>query len=343
VSYWTLAKGLTRIPDTPLTLAQETIQDALGKIYDENDWSFQRTITYGGWLCPGQVANTGTCTVTPYSTGVILDETAAAALASGLAAAGVFATTLQFRNTAYSIYNIVGYDPVTIAPLATLTLDRPWTEPTSGSGQPYLIYQAYFVAPVADFRKFVEIRDTTNAARLNFWEGTQAMLAARDPQRTEFADPEFVVAAGVDQRPGTATPGYQMFELWPQQLELIPYSFSYRRRGIIPQTLSDFQTSTVPYPLTEELLKWRSREVLYQFKEEQKDKTVARGSGANWLLLAQMGHKEYEEVKDKILAIDLNLNNEAITYVEGRQPIDNAPYSNQLGQLQIGGYPQRSY
>jgi hypothetical protein len=134
-----------------------------------------------------------------------------------------------------------------------------------------------------------------------------------------------------------------MFELWPQQLELIPYSFSYRRRGIIPQTLSDFQTSTVPYPLTEELLKWRSREVLYQFKEEQKDKTVARGSGANWLLLAQMAKKEYDQILDKILAVDLNLNNEALTYIEGRQPIDNAPYSNQLGQLNLGGYPQRSY
>jgi hypothetical protein len=340
LSYYDVAKGLTgRVPDTPLSLAQETVRDAVTKIYQENDWSFQRTITYANWLCPGQVANAGTFTVTPYSATVVADATATAALATAASAGNPLLTTLQFRNPQYSIYNVIGYNPTGSGAFATLTLDRPWLEPTKGPGQPYMLYQCYYVAPLADFQKFIEVRDTTNAAELDFWSLTQADLAVYDPQRTEFADPSYVVPAGVDQRPGSATLGYPMFELWPQQLSYIPYSFSFRRLGVIPQTYSDFVSTTLPPPLTEELLKWRSQEVLYQYKEAQRDKTAARGSGSNWILLAQMAAKEYERVLDKILAIDLNLNGEAITRIRGRMPISRQPYSNQLGGLNVGGYP----
>ena len=417
MSYFTVAKGITgRVPGTALSLAMETVSEAAGKIFDQCDWSFQRAITYGQWLCPGNVANIGTYTTIPYQNTVLADGAATNALAVGLASSGVFATTLQFRNLAYSIYNIVGVGQadtvgflqiltpgsgqtpgiytvpildggagsgasatVTVSPQGTvtvqpfvvapgsgytapfvtfaeggtpatfnvllntiLTLDRPWLEPLNGPGQSYQIYQAYFVAPVEDFRKFIEIRDTTNSARLNFWGMTQAELAVRDPQRTEFADPEFVVAAGVDTRPGTSTPGYQMFELWPQQLSYIPYSFSFRRRGQLPVSYNDFVTMSPPYPITEELVRWRAEEVLYQYKEAQKDKTAARGSGSNWMMLAQMAGKEYAAVLDKILAVDLNLNNEQFTMIEGRgRRWGNGPYSNQIGQLNIGGYPER--
>lgn len=419
MSFFNIAKGLTgRVPGTPLSLAQETVAEALGKIYDQTDWSFQRTITYANWLCPGNVANVGTYNVTPYSNTVIANGAATNALALGLASSGVFVTTLQFRNPAYSIYNIIasgttdtvaylqiatpganqtpgtyivngvggtgigsqalitvgvngvvsnapiilasgsgyttpsglptftlaaGGTAATFIPLlnTVLTLDRPWLEPVSGQ-QNYMIYQAYFVAPVADFRKFIEVRDTTDACRLNFWSMTQAELAIRDPQRTEFADPSFVVPAGIDQRPGSSTLGYQMFELWPQQLSYIPYSFSYRRRGVIPQTYNDFVIMSPPYPITEELVKWRSLEVLYQFKEAQKEKSEARGAGANWMMLAQMAGKEYAEVLDKILAIDVNINGEMFTRIEGRGRLpSNRPYSNQLGGLNVGGYPER--
>jgi hypothetical protein len=133
-----------------------------------------------------------------------------------------------------------------------------------------------------------------------------------------------------------------MFELWPQQLSYVPYSFSFRRRGIIPQTLNDFQTMTTPYPITEEMLKWRALEVLYQWKEAQKDKTEARGSGANWMMLSQMAHKEYLEIYSEVLSIDLNINGEMITKIEGRgRTAANQDYSNQLGQLHLGGYPSR--
>lgn len=343
MSFYTLAKSLTgRVAGTPLTLAQEAVAEALGQIYDNTDWSFQRAITYGGWLCPGTVANVGTYTTTPYSNQVVADAVATAKLAS--LTGQPLITTLQFRNPAYSIYNIVGYDTTTNSPFATLTLDRPWMEPTQGSGQPYLIYQCYFVAPVQDFRKFIEIRDTTNSAPVDFTSMTEAELSLRDPQRTQFADPAYVVPAGVDMRSGTSTPGWQMFELWPQQLSYIPYSFSFRRRGIIPQTYNDFVAMSPPYPITEEFVKWRALEVLYQWKESQKEKDDARGSGANFLLLAQMAQKEYDKLYSTILSIDLNLNGEAFTRIAGRRGnrrMGSTPYSNQLGGLNLGGFPGR--
>lgn len=411
MSYFTVAKGLTgKVPGTPLSLAQEAVQTAIGKIYDQTDWSFQRTITYANWLCPGNVANVGTFTTNQYQNTVTADGTATNAIA--LAVVPPLLTTLQFRNPAYSIYNIVGVSsadtvaylqitspgsgqapgiyivngvgdgtgaqasiivntdgtvtqaPVILAPgsgytaatftLAAggtpatfnallntiLTLDRPWLEPLNGPGQSYMIYQVYFVAPVQDFRKFIEARDTRNAARLDFWSMTQAQLAVRDPQRTEFADPSFIVPAGVDQRPGTSTPGYQMFELWPQQLSYVPYSFSYRRRGVVPQTYQDFVSMTTPYPITEELLTWRAKETLFQDAAARAE-SKAPGSGKGFMMLSQSAEKEYAQVLDKILAVDLNLNGEAFTLIEGRGRVQgNRPYSNQLGGLNIGGYPE---
>ena len=47
-------------------------------------------------------------------------------------------------------------------------------------------------------------------------------------------------------------------------------------------------------------------------------------------------------IYDEVLSIDMNLNNEMLTRIEGRgRPFSNAPFSNHLGQLNIGGYPER--
>jgi hypothetical protein len=402
-----MAKSLQgEVPGVSLTLAKNKLAEALGKVYDESDWSFQTG--FAGWLAPGNKANTGTFTVTPYQTTVIADATASAVLSAW--SAPPLLTLLQYRDPARAIYNIIGVGSAdTVAYLTTLTagsgqtpgtyvvnavgtpgsgaqasivvgsggtvtaaptvissgsgytsaptftlvaggvpatfsatlnvmltLDRMWMEPTSGPGQPYMIYQAYFAAPVKDFRKFIEVRDTTNARRLNYWSFSQADLAREDPQRTCFADPRYVVPCGVDTRPGSSTQGYPMFELWPQQLSYVPYSFSYRRRG---QELVN-PLDTVPYPLTEELVMHRAKEVLYLFKEAQKGEDMQRGSGANWLLLAQAAKSEYDDILDKIRAIDANLHNDFLTHVE-RYFGDGEAYSNRLGGLNIGGYPGR--
>jgi hypothetical protein len=419
------------VPEVDLDLAMWKMSEAITKIYDECDWAFQRSIVYANWLCAGQIGTNGSTTVTQGSPTVTLNTPATQQIngyVSQITAA--LLTTLQYRDPAYSIYNIVGatgllgsggdgtvsyvttFTPgaaqtpgtyivtvldagntgsggtlsITVQPNGTvttaptvltagsnylqpyitfaeggtpatfqvfqnivLTLDRPWLEPTNGPGQSYMIYQAYFVAPVLDFHKFIEIRDTTNAAPIDFWTMTQAELAIRDPQRTEFTNPSYCVPAGFDYRANSSTYGYPMFELWPQQLDQLPYSFSYRRKGItgyatgVPESFLDFQTYPLPQPITHQLVEQATLVKLYEYKEAQKDKSAARGSGANWLLLIQTAQKRYEESLDKLIAIDLNLNGEAFTRLPGRAiPINNVPYSNQLGGLNVGSYPETS-
>lgn len=331
MSFASMVKSLSQgeIPGVSQALAKAKINEALGKIYDETDWSFQTRTD--GWLNPGLVANTGTVTVTPYSDQVIGDAVATAAWA---AIVHPLITQLQFRNPAYSLYNIVGYDTTTNAPFATLTLDRPWMEPVTGAGQSYYIYQAYFAVPVSDFRKFIYILDTTDNAPVSFTGKSLTDLAIEDPQRLIFGPsvPTYAVPIGADQRPESSTLGYPMYEIWPHNLSYMPYSFAYKRRG--PLLVN--QADTPPYPLTEELLTWRAKEVLYQYKEAQKGEQVQRGMGADWKFLSQAAAAEYKEVLKKVRAIDANLHSEFVTR-KHRECGPTDGYSTPvLGQLNIG-------
>ena len=330
-----MAKSLAagEIPGVAEQLARNKLNEALGYIYDETDWSFQTR--YGQWLAPGWLLSSGSVTVTPYSPEVIGD--AGATYQWENLVGRPFITELQFRDPSYSLYNIVGYDTGLNWPYATLTLDRPWMEPTSGPGRPYMIYQALFPAPSADFRKFVWIMDTMLASPVDYWTYSQDDLSVRDPQRLVFGPnvPTYAVAAGIDTRPNSSTQGFILYELWPHVLSRIPYTFAYRRRGDLMVKPDD----TVPPPLTEELVTWRTKEVLYQFKEAQKGENVLRESGANWQYLAEAANEEYLRVLQRIRAIDANLHRDFLTKgVSGcGSGWDGRPYSTQrLGLQNIG-------
>jgi hypothetical protein len=59
-------------------------------------------------------------------------------------------------------------------------------------------------------------------------------------------------------------------------------------------------------------------------------------------MLAQMADKQYQSIYSEILSIDMNINGENFTKIEGRgRLLGNRPYSNQLGGLNIGGFPER--
>ena len=187
--------NLTRlVPNTPLSRSQTAVRRGLEAIYDQVDWSFQKG--FAGWLAPGMVFNgVGSFTTTPYSNQVIADATATAALVAYTGQP--FLTQLQYRNPAFAIYDIVAYDYNEINPgFVTLTLDRPWMEPGSGTGQPYYIYQHYFVAPVKDFKKWIAIQDFTNDQPIDFWSITRADLANIDPQRQDQSLPTNVRSGG---------------------------------------------------------------------------------------------------------------------------------------------------
>lgn len=340
MSLYSVAFSLTRlVPGTPLARAQTAVSRALEAIYDQVDWSFQKG--FSGWLAPGVIFQNGSFTTTPYSADVIADATATAALQAYTG--NPLITTLQYRNPAYAIYSIVGYDDGQTPgqgnyPYATLTLDRPWMEPTSGPGQPFMIYQVYFVSPVQDFRKFVSIQDFTNDQDIDYWSRTQADLAAEDPQRQDFSIPEYCVPAGFDQRPGSATYGWPWFELWPHQGNYCPYTLMYRRKGPLPQQQSDWQSIQLPMPINENMLEYRAKAILYEDKSAEMEAKVP-ASGRGMMLLGQSALKQYFELFGQALSIDLNLDGENLTHVNLPGRFAGAgPYATMNKALNLGGY-----
>lgn len=215
---------------------------------------------------------------------------------------------------------------------AVITIDRPWTEPPQTNGQ-YMIYQAYYPAPPG-FKKFFSIRDTTNNNAMDFHTKTQIDLAEDDPQRTIFDQPYFVVPWGIDQRPGSATIGQQLFELWPHPISQLPYSFDCLCNWPALQGMGD----TLPFPLTEELVRERAYQMLCLWKESQKGDDMERGAGANWQFLAQAHFEVYKEVLKQIRIQDRGLVELYYTRARRTPPFGGEPFATVNGQLNVGGW-----
>lgn len=221
----------------------------------------------------------------------------------------------------------------TVTLAATLTLDRLWMEPAQTLAN-YMIYQAYFPAPGV-FRRWYAIRDTTNNSPMNWWEKLQGDLAMEDPQRTEFDEPLWVVPYELDQRPGSATFGQMLFELWPHPIQQLPYTFACQANLPPLQAPGD----TVPFPIPDEMVKLRTYEMLYLWKESQKGDNLERGSGANWQFLAQAARKEYDDKLKRIRLVDRNLVDLYFTKMERfGMGAAGEPYATVTGQLNVGGW-----
>ena len=108
--------------------------------------------------------------------------------------------------------------------------------------------------------------DTTNNNQLDWWSKTQIDLSNEDAERTDFDEPLYVVPYGPDTRTGSTTYGQMLFELWPHPITQLPYTFGCQANWPALTNPSD----TLPFPLTEELVKLRAYEMLYLWKESQK-------------------------------------------------------------------------
>jgi hypothetical protein len=340
----------------PANLAITKLNEALGQIYDDGAqqmWSFQIREA-DNWLTPGLLFATGgpgalqghdegLITATPYSNEIVGDALATASWNAYGPFTRPFFSELQIRSPFFSLYNIIHYDFAQgdHAPLGTITLDRPWMEPNfpaPGQPQPYMIYQAYFPTPTQDFKRFLEIRDTQNSSFIDYWTYSQRDLSLRDPQRVIFDLPTYAVFRGWDQRgAGTdfasATLGYPLYELWPHPLSVSPYTFSSLRRGPMLQNLTD----TIPAPLTEDMLKWKTREALYLFKESQKGEQVQRGSGADWHYLAEAAAAEYNAARDRIGKRDVAIVDLFLSRFYRGAAERGAPFATINQQLNVGG------
>lgn len=218
----------------------------------------------------------------------------------------VAAPTLITAGSGYTSPYIIfaeGGTPATfvVQQIAVLTLDRQWLEPAQVNSN-YLAYQAYFAAP-AGFRRFYDSRDTTNNQEMDWWSYQQTDLARIDPQRTDFAQPEYIVYYGPDTRVGSATYGSPLFELWQGALTVLPYTNQWQ--VLWPELVNP--NDTVPYPLTEEIVKFRTYEVIALWKESQKGTDMERGQGANWQFLSVAYRKQYDDLLKKIRIKDKNI------------------------------------
>ena len=220
----------------------------------------------------------------------------------------------------------------TVSLQAVLTIDRLWTEPPQVNGV-YMIYQAYFPAP-AGFKKWYTIRDTTNNNQMDWWTYTQADLGAKDSQRIVFNQPLYVVPYGSDQRPGSATFGQMLFELWPHPVSQWPYT--YQCMANAPPLVN--ANDTVPYPLTDELVKWRAYEVLYLWKESQKGDSMERGSGANWIVLMQSAAAEYQKRLKQIRVVDQQYVDLYFSKMKRFPETFGEPFATINSGLNVGGF-----
>jgi len=332
----TMARRMSlEIPGIADAYAKTLLNEALAQIADSRMWSFG--LSDGGWFTPGilfssgvgGLSSAGTVTFTPYSNQVIGDVTASAAWAAYATLPPL--TQFQIRSPYSTPYSIVGYDVTSHAPFGTFTLDRVWMEP-GGVAQPYMVYQCYFPAPVADFKRFFDILDTTNNSPIDYWSLSQNDLAYMDAQRLIFDQPTYAVPFGRDQRPNTATPNYFLFELWPHPLSQLPYTLKYLRRG--PQLVNP--GDLVPEPLTEELVLWRAKENAYLWREAQKGEHVERGSGADYKFLAQAAAASYKACLKP--AMDRDRDSVNLYFNRFRRDLYGSgdPFSNNSNQLNIG-------
>lgn len=335
MAFFNMIQELLGIPGCNLGLVKTKINESYATIQNENVWSFQ--LQTGGWLTPSLLGaptrtflSPGTITVTPFTNTITGDAIASAAWLATITNPPLI-TQYQIRVPYYSLYSIISLDS-TDTSAVVLTIDRPWMEPKQTNGT-YMAYQAYYPAP-AGFKRWYNVRDTTNNNQLDWWSKTQIDLANEDAERTDFDEPLYVVPYAQDTRPGSATLGQMLYELWPHPISQLPYTFGCQVNW--PPLVKN--SDTLPFPLTEELVKLRAYEMLYLWKESQKGDEMERGAGANWQFLTQAARAEYSDRLRIIRVMDKNLVDLYFTKMQRFPSAFGEPYSTVEGQLNVGGW-----
>lgn len=235
-------------------LAKTLVQRAHRDILDARAWSF--LFAEGVLQAPASIS-AGTVTVTQFSTTVVVDATADAALAA--VNMDIPMGTRQFRvSTTGRIYNVESYDTGTL----TLTLKEPYTE-ASQAGVAYSVFKCYYLPPKVDlevdFVRFVTVRDLDNGRPLRLHVHKHE-LDKRDPQRTSTEPPVLVANYKPDSN------GDPLFELWPLPTVARAYLCLFVRKGKELEADSD----QLIYPINDELLATRAQYHLCHWAEMSK-------------------------------------------------------------------------
>ena len=293
-NYWSEIVG--SVPRIDALNAQNIVNRAWAAIQDERTWSF--LIGEGVLLAP-QIITSGTVTVTQFNNTVSLDSTANPALNN---LNTPFITSRQFRCGlgGGSVYNITGYNNGA----ATLTLDRPYLEP-SGAGQPYQVYRCYYQPCdmngnfITDFDHFIVILNPIDGYAIT---GENLLLTrqeidARDPTRGAQDLPYTACVYKSDPN------GYPIYELWPHPTSQRGYPYAYMRRGSVLSASQD-----IPGTFPSDVLIDKAKLIAYEWAMTNAGR-FPELKGVDWALLSAATQKRYDrhlqfaKVKDDNLLI----------------------------------------
>jgi hypothetical protein len=251
-------------PKIPYALTKTLINRALRTICAYHLWSFN--LFESAWITP-PVVTAGLATVVQGGNTVTFDATATTALTAASSLYSLI-TQRQFRVGIGGIYNIITWD----VPSSTATLDRVYADP-SAAGVAYQVYQVYYPAPIQDFLSWISIRNPLLSTFLDTTKNRD-WVDAQDPQRTAYSNPTHVLPYGIDNRVGSGTIGFPLFELWGQPIS----SFTYQTYGIRRGTNLVAPTDTLPFAIGEDLVIAKAKQYAYEWAEANKDTTPQQRS-----------------------------------------------------------------
>ena len=282
------------VPNMDAAYAKTLLNEAWEDVRRIGGWSWQQAQT--GFTVPGAIA--GGAVSLQFGSATVTGDTVASAQWATASQYGSLVTQRQFRSGGVSgagtIYDIVSAD-FTTPTAATLTLDRPYTDPLAGgvasaTVQRYSIYQPYIVAPVKDFSRWLSVLDIANAGWIDT-RGDRRMVDRVDPQRQQFGNPSMLLGIGQDARTGSSTAGWERYELWNGPYSQYLYQAWFMRFGSDLVNLTD----TLPIGIPESMVKARARARAYEQAEANKDPRNERGMGADFRFLMGAATKQYEE------------------------------------------------
>lgn len=268
------------MPKMPHPYAVTLINRAWHEVRTKNLWSFQ--LAEGQWISPPQITN-GTATTIQGSPIIQMDSVAAAQINTSGSTVYSLLTQRQFRIGSGGIYNIIAWDPTSMQ----LTVDRLYGE-ISATDSSYFIYQVYYPSPSKTFLRFMSVRDMQNFVDL-FIVTTREELDQQDPQRTWYYFPTHVVPYKPDNRPGTATPGYMLHELWGAPQYSLNYQLLYIDKG--PDLVNP--SDTLPMAIGEDVVLAKARVYAYEWAEANKG-ALERNQGPDYRFLMGAAQKEFE-------------------------------------------------
>lgn len=274
------------LPKLPISYCGTLVNRAWREIRESQLWSFN--LFESAWFSPPPIT-VGTVTTVQATPTLTFDATAIAAINASQSLASLV-TQRQFRVGVGGIYNIISLDPnFNVNGIATI--DRPYLD-VGGSGQAFQIYQLYYTPPnnIPDFLTWISVRNPAMFLDLDLTKN-RAWIDARDPQRTWFQFPTHVVTFGRDQRAGSPTLGFPLFELWGQPVTQFTYQCYGIRKGSDLVNPSDL----LPTPIPDDLVLAKAGYYVYQWGEANRDQQP-RSQTPDYKYLMGLKEAEYKKL-----------------------------------------------